>query len=172
VNVRTAEPIAPLTNNLFIQGGVMHTRRTNIRGIIFRDGELLVTKFKQDDGSESDHWGTFGGGLDIGESITDGLHREMIEETGIAPEIGKLLFIQQFDDGEKEHCELFFHIKNHQDYEAVDLEATTHGALEMTRSAFVDPAKENVLPAFLQTIDIQAYINDEKEVFLYSELSK
>lgn len=84
----------------------MTTRRTNVRGIIYRDGKLLVTKFRQEDDSESEYWGTFGGGLDIGESIADGLHREMIEETGIAPKIGKLLFIQQFHDGEKEQFEL------------------------------------------------------------------
>jgi uncharacterized protein with ACT and thioredoxin-like domain len=53
----------------------------------------------------------------------------MIEETGIAPKIGKLLFIQQFDDGEKEHLEFFFHIENVEDYEIVDLEATSHGTL-------------------------------------------
>lgn len=49
-------------------------RRVNVRGIIFRNGELLVTKFRQVDDSESVHWGTFGGGLDIGESLHVGLH--------------------------------------------------------------------------------------------------
>ena len=44
-------------------------RRVNVRGIIFRNGEILVTKFRQDDDSESPHWGTFGGGLGIGESL-------------------------------------------------------------------------------------------------------
>ena len=86
----------------------MSTRRTNVRGIIYSDGQLLVTKFRQEDNSESERWGAFGGGLDIGESILEGLHREMIEETGIAPKIGRLLFIQQFYDGEKNSSSFSF----------------------------------------------------------------
>jgi len=149
----------------------MTTRRTNVRGIIYRDGKLLVTKFRQEDDSESEHWGTFGGGLDIGESITTGLHREMIEETGIAPKIGKLLFIQQFHDGEKEQFELFFHIENPEDYSEIKLEETSHGILELTRSEFVDPKSSFVLPAFLSTVDIAAHINGNLPVLLHSELS-
>lgn len=148
----------------------MATRRTNVRGIIFTNGKLLVTKFRQEDGGESEHWGTFGGGLDIGESVVNGLHREMIEETGIAPEIGNLLFIQQFHDGEKEHFELFFHIKNSEDYSTINLGATTHGLAELTRYAFVDPKTSFVLPAFLSEIDIQDHIESAAPVLLYSEL--
>ena len=148
----------------------MTTRRTNVRGIIYRDEKILVTKFRQEDDSESEHWGTFGGGLDIGESIIDGLHREMIEETGIAPKIGKLLFIQQFHDGEKEQFELFFHIENPEDYAEVKLEETSHGILELTRSEFIDPKTSFVLPAFLSTVDIEEYINGKLPVFIHTEL--
>jgi len=148
----------------------MTARRTNVRGIIFRNGKLLVTKFRQEDGSESKHWGTFGGGLDVGEPITDGLYREMLEETGIAPDIGRLLFIQQFYDGEKEQFELFFHIKNVEDYAAINLEATTHGLLELTRHDFVDPKESYVLPKFLSTIDLADYIENVHPVLLSSEL--
>ncbi len=148
----------------------MTTRRTNVRGIIYRDGKLLVTKFRQEDDSESEHWGTFGGGLDVGESIADGLHREMIEETGIAPKIGKLLFIQQFHDGEKEQFELFFHIENSEDYSEIKLEETSHGLLELTRSEFVDPKSSFVLPAFLSTIDIELQINEDRPVHIHNEL--
>ncbi len=149
----------------------MTTRRTNVRGIIYRDGKLLVTKFRQEDDSESEHWGTFGGGLDVGESIADGLHREMIEETGIAPKIGKLLFIQQFHDGEKEQFELFFHIENSEDYSEIKLEETSHGLLELTRSEFVDPKSSFVLPAFLSTVDIEMQINEDRPVHIHNELS-
>jgi len=150
----------------------MKTRRVNVRGIIFSEGKLLLTKFRQEDDSESAHWGTFGGGLDIGESISDGLHREMIEETGIAPKIGKLLFIQQFDDGEKEQFELFFHIENIEDYETIDLEATSHGMLELTTWGYVDPKTEHVLPAFLSTVDIERAINSNQPVEVSNELGR
>ena len=148
----------------------MKTRRVNVRGIIFNDGQLLVTKFRQEDDSESIHWGTFGGGLNIGESLAEGLHREMIEETGIAPKIGKLLFIQQFEDEEKEYLEFFFHIKNVEDYSEVNLETTSHGILELTRSEFLYPKDSIVKPDFLQTIDIADYIENDRPVFIYNEL--
>ena len=148
----------------------MNTRRTNVRGIIFRDGKLLVTKFRQGDGSESDYWGTFGGGLDPNESVAEGLHREMIEETGIAPKMGKLLFIQQFKDEEKEYFELFFHIENPEDYTNIQLEQTTHGLQELTRNEFLDPKTNFIRPVFLQTIDIEAYITGSKPVFISNEL--
>ncbi len=148
----------------------MTTRRVNVRGIIYKNGELLVTKFRQEDDSESKHWGTFGGGLDVGESIEAGLYREMIEETGIAPKIGRLLFIQQFFDGEKEQFELFFNITNVDDYAAIELEGTSHGLLELTRAEFVNPKESFILPAFLSEIDLADYIEHDRPVYLYNEL--
>lgn len=148
----------------------MTTRRVNVRGIIYKNGELLVTKFRQEDDSESEHWGTFGGGLDVGESIEAGLYREMIEETGIAPEIGRLLFIQQFFDGEREQFELFFNITNVDDYAAIELEGTSHGLLELTRAEFVNPKESFILPAFLSEIDLADYIENDRPVYIYNEL--
>lgn len=150
-------------------------RRVNVRGIIVKDGKLFAQKYKRNDGSESKYWGTPGGGLDMGESLQIGLRREMIEETGIAPEIGKLLFIQQFthhkgDGTSREELEFFFHVRNVDDYETIDLSATTHGEVELTRCGFIAPATETVLPEFLQTIDIQSYIDTDKPVFFYDEL--
>lgn len=151
----------------------MSTRRVNVRGIIFKDGKLLVAKFIQNDGSEGNYWGTFGGGLDIGESLTTGLTREMLEETGVKPQIGKLLFIQQFKSERHDHqeeLELFFHIENPEDYEDFKFEDTTHGAVEMSRHEFVDPSTHDILPAFLRTIDIERYINEDRPVFIANEL--
>ena len=145
-------------------------RRTNVRGIIFKDGKLLVTKFRQDDDQEPDWWGTFGGGLDPNEPILEGLYREMIEETGVAPKIGNLLFIQQFHDGEKEQFELFFHITNAEDYQSFSLEDTSHGALELVRHAFVDPKTNDIYPQFLSQVDIQAYIDGKQPVYVFNEL--
>lgn len=150
-------------------------RRVNVRGIIFNNNQILAQKFKDQNGNESDYWGTPGGGLDRGESLHDGLRREMIEETGIAPKIGKLLFMQQFKmpqwNGEiREHLEFFFHIENPEDYLSIDLEKTSHGAIELTRCEFIDPTTERLLPAFLQTITIANYIESEQPTLLINNL--
>ena len=149
-------------------------RRVATRGIIYRDGKILATKQKDEDGSEAENWATFGGGLDPLESLTDGLYREMIEETGIAPKIGKLLFIQQFtnpDYKSKEHLEFFFLIENTSDYESIDLSTTTHGAVEIAQSDFIDPKTNKILPDFLEMIDIKDYVENDRPVYIYNNLT-
>lgn len=146
-------------------------RRVTVRGIIFKDGRILAQQLKpSDDGKERDYWCTPGGGLEPGESLRDGLHREMIEETGIAPKIGKLLFIQQYAERNKEFLEFFFHIKNSESYDKIDLSATSHGELEINVVDFIVPAQHTLLPTFLQTIDIQRYIHSDQPVFTVNNL--
>ncbi len=147
-------------------------RRIAARGVIINEkGELFAQKFRTHDGGESDFWGTPGGGLDSGESLAECIRREMIEETGIEPVIGKLLFIQQFkmarhDGTVHEHMEFFYHIENHDDYETVDLSATTHGAQELTQCAFIDPKQTNLLPAFLQDIDVRNHVELSQPIYV------
>lgn len=147
-------------------------RRVNVRGIIFKDGKLLSQQLTPgSDGIIRDYWCTPGGGIEDGESLHQGLYREMIEETGIAPKIGKLLFIQQFHDGIKEQLEFFFHIENPQDYKTINLAATSHGLVEISNVAFIDPATVTILPKFLATLDIQSYLDRAQPVRVESELA-
>lgn len=148
----------------------MESRRIAVRGIVFEDGKLFAVKHKEKDGTEANFWAIPGGGLDPGESLHDGLHREMIEEMGIAPRVGKLLFVQQYHIEKREFLEFFFHIENTDEYRAVDLSATTHGHIELSRCEFIDPASEYVLPAFLQAIDIEAQISSHQPVHVASYL--
>ena len=141
-------------------------RSVRARGIIYQDGKLFAQRLKKGDG-EADYWCTPGGGLEIGEGILGGLHREMIEETGVAPEIGRLLFIQQFWHGDEEQFELFFHIKNAADYETIDLAATTHGELEVARYGFVDPKTEHILPAKIKELDFGTLLSTDQSVQLF-----
>jgi 8-oxo-dGTP pyrophosphatase MutT (NUDIX family) len=148
-------------------------RRVNIRGIIVNDeGRVFAVKHRMRDGSESEYWATTGGGLDPGESLRDGLTREFIEELGIAPKIGKLLFVQQFNGEKTEKMEFFFHIENTADFSSqIDLSSTSHG-YELIRVDFIDPAKEDMLPAFLKTIDIKSYIDNDLPVYLVDNLNE
>ena len=129
-------------------------RRITTRGIIYKNGKIFAQKLKRGEGT-TDYWCTPGGGLDPSESLHDGLVREMIEETGIAPEIGKLLYVQQYrEENGREYLEFFYHVTNVDDYETIDLASTTHGEIEVAEYGFIDPAQENILPKFLQTADI------------------
>lgn len=148
----------------------MPERRVTVRGIIYRDGKLFAQKLRDGDG-ESNYWCIPGGGLDPKESLHEGLIREMIEETGIAPTVGKLLFVQQYVDPYKEFLEFFFHITNPEDYHTIDLEATTHGMIEVARCEFIDPSKEHILPLFLQSINFKEYINSDYPVVIQDNLA-
>lgn len=150
------------------------TRRVSVRAIVVHKDKLLCVRLKPYNGVSAlmaDSWCTPGGGLDEGEGLIDGIRREMIEETGIAPKVGGLLYIQQFATSHtsSEHLEFFFHITNATDYLDVDLGKTTHGATEIAEIAFVDPAKTPILPEFLTREDIPKKIaaNNSPKIFSY-----
>lgn len=146
-------------------------RRITVRGIIFEHGKMLAQQLVSPNPDQPrDYWCTPGGGLDPGESLEQGLIREMIEETGIAPKVGNLLFVQQYKDDEREFLEFFFHITNTKDYHGIDLAATSHGLQEVAVVDFVTAGEHNILPAFLQTIDIQKYIDAPQPVLVAAEL--
>ncbi|HEV2403421.1 MAG TPA: NUDIX hydrolase [Candidatus Saccharimonadales bacterium] len=139
-------------------------RRIAVRAIAFQSGKLLCVRLKPYVGalpaSANDWWCLPGGGLDEGEGLVDGLIREIQEETGVAPKVGGLLYIQQFatPETDAEHLEFFFHIANADDYLRVDLSKSTHGQIEIAEIAFVDPATTDILPKFLRAEDIAAKI--------------
>lgn len=146
-------------------------RRVNVRGIIWQDGKLFCQQLKNNHSNQrGPFWCTPGGGMDDGETIHQALRREMVEETGIAPIIGRLLFVQQFFDGNKEQLEFFFHITNAEDYHQINLEATSHGMIEVERCEFVDPKQARVLPAFLMELDIEEYVSGHLPVYFAAEL--
>jgi ADP-ribose pyrophosphatase YjhB (NUDIX family) len=155
----------------------MIDRRVNVRGIIYKDGKILAQKLLPGiDGAARNYWCTPGGGLEENESLVEGLTREMVEETGIVPKIGNLLFIQQFQDNsghrEREQLEFFFNIENVDDYKVIDLSKTSHGLIEIQTTDFINPKTSYILPKFLQTIDIRDYVVNNRPVFVFNELPK
>jgi len=145
-------------------------RRVAVRGIIVKNGELFCQCLKADDGTKKDFWCAPGGGLDAGESLHEGLTRELIEETGVAPTIGKLLFIQQYRDEKREYLEFFFNVTNVDDFEEIDLASTTHGDKEIAEYGFIDPTQVNLLPAFLKDIDLASRIQSDTPVEVFTHL--
>lgn len=89
----------------------MDKRRINVRAIIFKDGKLLAVKHKTQSGEEASYWALPGGGLDPFERLDKGIQREMLEETGIEVNVGRILFGQQLRSGRPgrdEELEFFF----------------------------------------------------------------
>jgi len=131
----------------------MENRRVAVRAIILHDEKLLCVRQKNYNGnalvSGNTYWCVPGGGVDIGEPLLPALKREMIEELGVKPTIGNLLYVQQFEFKGWEHMEFFFHITNPEDYLNLDISKTTHGALELEEIDFITPAEKTILPAFL-----------------------
>jgi ADP-ribose pyrophosphatase YjhB (NUDIX family) len=148
-------------------------RRVSVRGIVMHNGKLLCVKLKPYHGAiKGDFWCTPGGGLDHGEALVAGLYREMIEETGVAPEIGELLYIQQFMYENTDMLEFFFHVKNSRDYLRLDLAKASHGAAEIERIEFVDPKKTDILPSFLTVEPIMDKIADGSPAQVFSQFGK
>jgi 8-oxo-dGTP diphosphatase len=136
-----------------------------VRGIIFKDGKLFCQKLKHEKPGKitqiNDFWATPGGHLDAGESLEVGLRREMVEETGVTPKIGPLLFTQQYRaDNGGFYVEFFYHIINADDYETIDLATTTHGEFEVAEYGFINPDASNILPKFLTCKNIEAAIKN------------
>lgn len=116
--------------------------------------KLLCVQLKPYNGVSklmADSWCVPGGTLEEGEGLLAGLEREMVEETGVKPHIGNLLYIQQFAYSGKDHLEFFFHVTNAADYQTIDLSKTTHGTHEIASIGFMPPANTPILPTFLTT---------------------
>ena len=94
-----------------------------VRGAIMHDSKLLIVK----------HFGTGfmalpGGHLKYREDVITCLKRELVEELGVMPEIGRLLYINTFieDKNSTEYVEFFFEVKNGKDYLNIEKLERTH----------------------------------------------
>lgn len=83
-----------------------------IRAIIVHDGKLLVIR-----NAANDFYCLPGGKLELGETIHEGLKREITEELGISPQIGRLLFTNNYiENNGNQSIEFIFEVTNTEDY--------------------------------------------------------
>lgn len=145
-------------------------RLVTARGVCFLNGRLLCARqiHSEQNGKINEFWSTPGGKLDPEEDILSCIKREMVEETGIEPTVGDLLYVQQYNDGTYEYIEFFFNVENPEDYRKIDLSKTTHGEIEIAKIDFIDPKNNLILPKFLSATNIENDINSKKtRIFNY-----
>jgi ADP-ribose pyrophosphatase YjhB (NUDIX family) len=147
-------------------------RRVAVRAIIEREGKILCAQLKPYNQYVTDEfWSLPGGGIDEGESLIPALEREIMEELGVHAIVGNLLYVQQFVANHMEHLEFFFHVANTGDFLDIDLAKTTHGADEIARLEFIDPATAgDVRPPFLITEPIAEHIARNRPARFFSRL--
>lgn len=103
------------------------------RGIIINDNKLLVVKHS----GGRDFYALPGGHLDYGENPKECIERELIEELGVKPIIGRLLFVYTYTKEERHFVEFFFEIKNGSEYLLHEEKEKSH-AYEIEEVLWVD----------------------------------
>lgn len=113
-----------------------------VRGVIIHDSKLLIVKHK-----ESQFMALPGGHLEYGEDVVTCLKRELVEELGVLPEVGRLLYINTFlSDNKTEYVEFFFEVKNGEEYLNIDELERTH-AHELAEILWISPSDNiSILP--------------------------
>lgn len=117
-----------------------------VRAIILHEGKLLVVRHPHD----TSFVALAGGHLEWGEDLKECLSREIIEELGVKPDIGRLFYINTFTQiDNKQYVEFFFEIKNGVDY--LDTKKLTRShAHEIAEIVWVSPMDDvRILPKTL-----------------------
>ena len=79
-------------------------------GVIVVDGDsMLLVQHRSDDSFGGQPWWvTPGGGVEGEESLTECARREVLEETGLTVELGRIAYVAVFVEPGWYHCEVFF----------------------------------------------------------------
>ena len=112
------------------------------RAIILHEGKLLVVRHAHDPSFAA----LPGGHLEWGEDVRMCLRREIVEELGIVPDIGRLLYVNTFIDARKQTqpTEFFFEVLNGREYLDIGSATRTH-AHELSDVVWVSPADDVII---------------------------
>ena len=130
-----------------------------VRAIILYEGKLLAVRGAPD----SIYVALPGGHLEYGEDVKECLSRELVEELGVKPEIGRLLYINTFIQAdEKQSVEFFFEIKNGADYLNPEKNIRSH-AFEISQIIWINPTDDiKILPkSLMEDFKAGKIISDE-----------
>lgn len=123
-----------------------------VRGIIINDNKLLLVGI-----TGNDYFCLPGGKLEYGEGVKECLERELIEELGVKPDVGNLLYVNTFIDINSNHnLDFVFEVLNGANYVNLDGLERTH-AFELDKINWVS-RNENI--NFLPKTIINDFKND------------
>jgi len=109
-----------------------------VRAIILHDEKLLAVKHPHDTSFAA----LPGGHLEWDEDLKECLSREMIEELGVKPEIGRMLYVNKYTQEDNKHyIEFFFEVKNGADYLNTENLSRSH-AFEIAEIVWVSPTDD------------------------------
>ncbi len=113
------------------------------RAVIVDGDKMLLVENKK---NESNFYCTAGGRMEFGEDPRQTLGREIFEELGIKPEIGNLLYINTFNDGETQAVDFLYEVLNTVDYKDIEKLKGTH-SFELSKIVWLDRSSDaKVLP--------------------------
>lgn len=78
--------------------------------VIVTEGDsVLLVQHQLDEVHEAESWWVPpGGGIEGKESLEECARREVLEETGLAVELGRIAYVREFVEPGYHHCEIFF----------------------------------------------------------------
>lgn len=96
--------------------------KVRCRGIILHQDKLLVVSHRAD----KSIYALPGGHLENLENPLECIEREMVEELGIKPNVGRLLYVHNFISPDSHDIEFFFEILNSNNYINLEKLSGTH----------------------------------------------
>jgi ADP-ribose pyrophosphatase YjhB (NUDIX family) len=131
------------------------------RGIIIDEGEMLVVTH-----GNQDYFSLPGGRLEWGEDPVSCIKRELIEELGIEPTVGRLVYVNSFISGGVHTVEFIFEIENGKEYRDYENKVRTH-AHELSGLKWITPiSKERLLPEVLALDFKNGKLFEESPIFI------
>jgi ADP-ribose pyrophosphatase YjhB (NUDIX family) len=112
-----------------------------------------------------------GGHLEVGEDVRTAISRELIEELGVVPVVGDVLYIHSFTDSQNRHSvEFIFQIENGHEYINCETLVRSHAA-ELHSIEFVSPTEAvTLLPIGVRVDFLNGVLGDGCLRYLHNGL--
>lgn len=141
----------------------MNLPRITCRAVVYQDNQFLLQR-----GDDEKFWNLPGGGYEKSDSSTrECLKREMMEETGVDVDVGRLLFVQELHSTEMVKLELFFLVTPQDKSQFAQTNSDTDNAEKIFELKWFDITSLeglDVRPLFFRD-NIEKLLNLDQEIF-------